>query len=236
MRLFISIILIVVTQFLNAQDQNTATVLMSSLSTQDQLSRLVEDVASEGIIIDIETINWNDDKDRITLINFSTQYTKDDGTLSIKNNFNFKYNVLNEGSILMIKSSGGAIIMNNRQLLEDVREVIQGDSGIPNTVYTSFSEPFDAHSNEALNTIMTELRWKFRTSNELVYQMRKERDPGSERYMYRYYYNGQRLAGSFGLSEVDMYSDAYVQEDEDAVLSLFINSDKDLSPFAVLEN
>ena len=54
--------------------------------------------------------------------------------------------------------------------------------------------------------------------------------------MYRYYYNGQRLAGSFGLSEVDMYSDAYVQEDEDAVLSLFINSDKDLSPFAVLEN
>lgn len=33
----------------------------------------------------------------------------------------------------------------------------------------------------------------------------------------------------------DMCSDVYLQEDEKEVLSLFITSDKELSPFAVLE-
>ena len=236
MRLFVSVAFIILSQTLYSQDQHTSTVLISSLATQDQLNKLVEDVASAGIVIEVDSISWNDDKNRVRFIDFSTQYKKNDGTLSGKNNFIFKYNVLNEGNILMLKPNLGAILMNNKQLLEDSREIIQGDSNIPNTVYTSFSGPFDAHSHEALNTVMAELRWKFRTCNELVYQMRKERDPGSERYMYRYYHNGQRLSGSFGLSEVDMTSQAVVQSDEEGVLSLFINSDEELSPYAVLEN
>ena len=120
--------------------------------------------------------------------------------------------------------------------MRDAREILKNDLSSTNTIYTTFSDPFDGNSNEQLNAVAAELRWKFRTSNELVYQLRKESDPGSERYMYRYYYNGQRLVGSFGLSSLDMSCDAYVGGDSEGVRSLFINSEVVLSPFAVLEH
>ena len=121
MHLSISIFFLILTQFLYSQEDSVTTVLISSLSTPDQLSTLIQDASARGIILDIDQINWNDKKDRIAKIDFSVQFAKYDGSLTGKTIHNFRYNELNEGSILLLLSGStynNTIVMNNRQLFE----------------------------------------------------------------------------------------------------------------------
>ncbi|MFT6810410.1 MAG: hypothetical protein ACJA01_003653 [Saprospiraceae bacterium] len=191
------------------------------------------------IFLNIDREEWNQAKMNIENIDFSVQFLKQDGTLREKTYHKLKYNELTEGIIVLLQLGDKyplQLLANNKQLFEEMRDVFGLSNNKKHMLFTNFSEPFDLKNKAQINKLGADLGSHFLTNNELVNQIRKEKDHGSTHYMYRYYSNNQRLRGSSGISEVDMTCDAFIKLDDGGVLSLFVNSDIELTPFAVLEN
>lgn len=215
------------------ESSQTNTVIISSMSTPEQLSSLAEDIKQLGIYLEIDDVQWNRSSTQIRSMDFSVQFRKKNGKLGNKVSQSFKYNVLTESAIVLLQN-GGQIMANNEMIFTELKDMIVPDLKTKNTLYSNFSKPINANDHSVLDKLASNLQSYFHSSNELVNQINKERDPGLKEYKYRYYYNGERLDGSFGISEVDMTSDAAIKMDKDGKLSLFINSEIPLSPIAVV--
>ena len=237
MRTSAFLVFLLMSQWALGQTDHITTIMISSVATPERLQSVIEKAHDEGIFIDPSSVVWNKEKDRIKEIDFSLQFQKKDGTLGKATTHQFRYNVLTEGTILLLQRGSdypAQILVDNAQLFEHMGDIINPYPNVPNTLYATFSDPVDVSNSDNLKKARTELSWRLRESNELVNQLRKERESGSVRYRYRYYYNGQRLNGSLGISAVDMKCDATVSEDADGVLSLQVQSELPLSPYAIV--
>ena len=224
------------------QEKDTfTTVLLSSIATPQTLESLINDVSTEGILIEIADIKWNEHLSQIEKMDLTIQFKKGDGSWSDRTSYSFSRNILTEGTLLFLQIGGKhpyQILGHYQQLLiaeEDISDlpdiVFQNDSE-ENMVYTSFSKPFAASDRDKKNLAIRTITQRLEENNELIATLLKERDPGLTKYTYRYYFNQKRLAGSLGINYLDMQSKASIKNDADGVLSLFVETETELSPFA----
>ncbi len=120
MRLF-TILLLMMAQFCFSQnDQEVTTVLFSSVAIPHSITQLVKELPDRGIEFNIDFTNWNDDQSRIQEVELSIRFRKEDGALSAPNYHTFKYNILNEGTVLFLQNRGKypiQILAHNQNLL-----------------------------------------------------------------------------------------------------------------------
>lgn len=219
-------------------NQQLTTVLFSSVATPQSIAQLVEELPDRGIELYMDRIKWNEDQSRIEEVELSVQFQKNDGTLSAPTHHSFKYNILNEGTILLLQNGEKytlQILAHNQNLLvnqsayTDLPNMVFGAEPHQNMVYSSFSQPFKASNTDQKNVALNLLSDELQANNELIATIMKERDPGHRSYTYRYYYNGSRLYGTLGINDQDMICRAIIKNDADGIPSLFVDSNVELS-------
>ena len=219
------------------------TVLISSWSTPEKLNQLVEEVKARGVYLDVQLVEWKEGKQQISRLELTVQSKRSNGQLSSPHRFVHNYNVLTEGNLFVIQASAeglgpvGMIGAHGGQVFGDLWSTLSAKGKkVNHLVYSTFSDQFDARDGEALKKVATTHKSHFTKNYNLIERLNLERDPGLTHYQYRYYYNDHRLIGSFGISEVDMSCDAEIKEDDEGVVSLFVSSNRPLSPFALLRD
>ncbi|MEL6390735.1 MAG: hypothetical protein AAFQ02_11265, partial [Bacteroidota bacterium] len=204
---YLSLLFTVLINLNVAQDDvDLTTLLFSSIATPDRLNLMIEELAEEGIRIEILHIVWNEEKTQIKEVDVSVQTRNSEGSWQQTEVHNFRYNVLNEGVVFFVQAGSKLPLMisaHNMHLLDDVSEsgnlvqMVFPKNVRSNKVFTTFCAPFDGTNIAERERATRTLFQRLDGNNELIATVLSEREPGKVAYAYRYYYNGRQLTDSF---------------------------------------